>query len=258
MAVTYFRNYGIHRVEPLDHDDTEDYIVSFPTWKQTERALRDNFPPHGNVITPENATTPDGPLTWTENPDLIHEHITDAIKLTEGSEAMLYLGTPLRVRRRGEERWLGSVLTIQNGKVVSTVFKQEPLEAETKVLGVQKPHFDTRRVLGGNAVLICNELFRHTKNPDDYVLKNQEVRQIFSPSLWPIPAKLPEDWDPDKVNVGNDEYYRKLLEAKVASGVFSVMHTVRRVIVSDLGRTGFPYPFTEDIAPFNAVFDRVD
>jgi hypothetical protein len=254
---TYYRNYGVHPVEPLEPGGHTDYIMSFPSWEQTREALQD-LPPDGNVITPECATTSGNPLTWTENPDLIHKRIDAVIEQTLGSQATLYLGTPYYVWSRSQQRsrWLNAVLAIKDGEIVSTTFKQNPLPAETMFLGIEKPETDNRKVLGGNAVLICNELFLHTKNPDDFVLKDKGVRQIFSPSLWPIPVKIPEDLDPDKVVDGDDEYYRKRLETYVEIGVFAVMKTVRRVIVSDQGRTSFPYPFP-DLAPYNAVFDRI-
>jgi hypothetical protein len=270
VEATYYPDYGLHAIEPLDTDSEPVTIASFPNWPQTRDALA-TASLRGIILTPELATAAESPLEWTTDPEQAYRHVEEARELSQSlPDATLLLGAPLHIWSNSQQKshWLNGVAIVQNGEAVGWVFKQTPLPVETKVLGIDKPTTNPNRVLGESAILICNELLLHSHirdhaNPgafalrDDYLLKGEPIRQVLAPSIWPIPNKLPDDWDPDKVNVGSHDYYRERLEFDVKLGVLAAMQTVERVIVADRGRSGFPYPFTDDIPPYNAVFTRL-
>ena len=246
MNATYFREYGIHPVKQPDGDG--DFIASFPTWEETAHTLKSDMPDRGNIVTPEYITAPADFDASMRDADAIGEHVREAISLTKGSDALLHLGTPTpTVNDTGSPRWFNSVLSIRNGTVESVAHKTMLVPGEEK-LGIESPDRARRLVRTGNAVLICAELFLYALNPRNK-FSDSNVRQVLAPTMWAHPAIPGANLKGIQKAGGEDNYYRQQLEQAVGSYLLRDMPSVQRVIVSDRGKS--------DLAPYNAVFDRV-
>lgn len=248
INVTYYREYGIY---PVKGSHGTDYIASFPNWGETITALKSDLPRSGNVITPEYTTAPDDLTQLHAQAKLINDRIKQARDLTGRSDATLHLGTPTTSYDAfGRPKWLNSVLSMRNGKIESATHKTTLVPVE-EAIGISEPIKDLRTIKNGNAVLICAELFgMFFANNKNNVLRGKNIRQILAPTMWATPQTDNNILKRMRQEAGGDDnYYRQQLEHVVGSYVLRNLPTVNRIIVSDRGRP--------DIAPYNAVFDRI-
>lgn len=252
FTVKYFPEYGIHSIP---NGDSVDHLVSFPTWEETELALKNNMPTSGRIITPEYITTPHDISHISESTELIRERINMMKDLSLQTDAEIYLGTPyqrpVRTAVGGyRQAWQNSVLHINQGNLTGITSKEVILPVEEKFGIEQAPRNRERIIRNGRAVLICAELYSYPDRPSINFTHN--VKEVIAPTMWATPVDGVNDPHTTKMIKeagGPSNYYRKMLERTIGTVTLAKLPNVDRVTTVDRG--------TPDTPPYNAVFERV-
>lgn len=247
--VQYFREYGIHSV-PDDAGDI--HIFSFPDWAELSVALDHDMPESGTVVTPELATFsgPHDQLVW--HARQIDERIDSVIERSRGTDAEIWLGTPI-VPSEWDD-WRNSVLTIADGDIVGRTDKIFLSEYEHQHSPMKAAPRDSERYVNplGQSALICADMILSLAkglNNDPW-----PGETLLVPTCW---AAVPDNPEMNEMRAtwieragGVDNYFKNAL----VQGVSSVFRASQAgvVVVADRVVQG-----SGTDGPYNAVFRRV-